>query len=439
MSLELNLLVVDDDTLVLETLRQFVKPPWNFIGKAQYSKIEHTVHAAFVDLHLSGNIQKNEGLDVIKAISEHHPHAEIIAISGDLSRDLMEKTLKAGATRFLPKPLTPDEVTLTLNKLEAYFELRFAQTNQTTKLIGSSEHANSLRREIALLKGERSPILLEAESGCGKDVVANILNQQESTRPFVSINVASIPENLFESEMFGYVRGAFTGAQQGKIGLLESAHGGDLFLDEIEALPLSQQPKLLRFLENGEVRKVGSTEILHVNTRIIAATNEDLQKKVQDGKFREDLYWRLSGHKIRIPPLRDRKEDIAELCSFFMALSTPRRNKSLSSDALQALTNYDWPGNIRELRRVCEQLLLISPLPIIREEDIKKVLSPTSTTGQDFKFDFNKGLSELLNDYEKRALEAALHIDKDVEALVKLLKISRSSLYKKIKDYNLHL
>ncbi len=439
MSLELNLLVIDDDTLVLETLRQFVQPPWHFIGKSQYSKIEQTVHAAFVDLHLSGNIQKNEGLDVIKAISEHHPHAEIIAISGDLSRDLMEKTLKAGATRFLPKPLTPDEVTLTLNKLEAYFQLRFAQAAHGTQLIGSSAHANSLRREIAQLKGERSPILLDAESGSGKDVVANILNQQEPTRPFISINVSSLAENLFESEMFGYVRGAFTGAQQGKIGLLEAAHGGDLFLDEIEALPLSQQPKLLRFLENGEVRKVGSTEVLHVSTRIIAATNEDLQKKVQDGKFREDLYWRLAGHKIRIPPLRDRKSDIPELCAFFMNKVTPRRNKSFSPDALQALMSYEWPGNIRELRRVCEQLLLISPLPIIREEEIKKVLSPTSVINQDLKFDFNKGLSELLNDYEKRALEAALHIDKDIEALVKLLKISRSSLYKKIKDYNLNL
>lgn len=439
MSLELNLLVIDDDTLVLETLRQFVQPPWHFIGKSHYSKIEQTIHAAFVDLHLSGNIQKNEGLDVIKAISEHHPHAEIIAISGDLSRDLMEKTLKAGATRFLPKPLTPDEVILTLDKLEAYFQLRFAHANHDTHLIGSSEYANDLRREIAHLKGERSPILIEAESGCGKDVVANILNQQESTRPFVSINIASIPENLFESEMFGYVRGAFTGAQHGKMGLLEAAHGGDLFLDEVEALPLSQQPKLLRFLENGEVRKLGSTEILHVNTRIIAATNEDLQKKVQDGRFREDLYWRLSGHKIRIPPLRDRKADIPELCTFFINRSTPRRNKTFSPDALQALMKYDWPGNIRELRRLCEQLLLVTPLPIIREEDIRKILSPTSITGQDFKFDFNKGLSELLNDYEKRALEAALHIDKDVEALVKLLKISRSSLYKKIKDYNLNL
>lgn len=439
MSLELNLLVVDDDTLVLETLRQFVQPPWKFIGKSQYSTVDETVHVAFVDLHLSGNMQKNEGLDVIKSISAQHPHAEIIAISGDLSRDLMEKTLKAGATRFLPKPLTPDEVTLTLNKLEAYFQLRFPKTETRTQLIGSSEDTNRLRREIAQLKGEKNPILLDAESGSGKDVVAHILNQQETTRPFVSINVSSIPENLFESEMFGYVRGAFTGAQQSKIGLLEAAHGGDLFLDEIEALPLSQQPKLLRFLESGEVRRVGSTESIHVHTRIIAATNEDLQKKVQDGKFREDLYWRLAGHKIRISPLRERKIDIPELCAYFVGRSTPRRNKTFSPDAFDALESYDWPGNIRELRRVCEQLLLISPLPIIREEDVKKVLTPSTSENKELKFDFNKGLAELINDYEKRALEAALHIDKDVEGLVKLLKISRSSLYKKIKDYNLVL
>ncbi|MCB9073457.1 MAG: sigma-54-dependent Fis family transcriptional regulator [Bdellovibrionaceae bacterium] len=439
MSLQLNLLVVDDDSLVLETLRQFVETPWNFIGKTQYNKVEETIHAAFVDLHLSGNIQKNEGLEVIRTISEHHPHAEIIAISGDLSRDLMEKTLKAGATRFLPKPLTPDEVELTLNKLEAYFQLRFSQQGQAARLIGSSEHANSLRRQIAELKGEKSPILLYAESGCGKDVVAHILNEQEPTRPFVSINVSSIAENLFESEMFGYTKGAFTGAQQSKIGLLESAHGGDLFLDEIEALPLSQQPKLLRFLENGEVRRVGANETIHVSTRLIAATNEDLQKMVQDGKFREDLYWRLSGHKIHIPPLSERKEDIAELCAYFVGQSTPRRNKTFSEDAIERLQSYNWPGNIRELRRVTEQLLLIAPLPIIRSEDVKKILSPATIESKELKFDFNKSLADLVSDYEKQAIEAALHIDKDVESLIKLLKISRSSLYKKIKDYNLNL
>lgn len=439
MSLQLNLLVVDDDTLILETLRQFIQPPWNFIGQSNYSKIEQTVHVAFVDLHLSSNMQKNEGLDVIKNISEIHPHAEIIAISGDLNRDLMEKTLKAGATRFLPKPLTPDEVTLTLDKLEAYFQLRFQQLNSTTDLIGSSDQAHFLRRQIAQLKGEKGPILLDAESGCGKDIVAQILNQQETTRPFVSINVSSIAETLFESELFGYMRGAFTGAQQNKIGLLEAAHGGDLFLDEIEALPLSQQPKLLRFLESGEVRRLGSTDSICVTTRIIAATNEDLQKKVQAGQFREDLYWRISGHKIKIPPLRERKTDIAELCTFFASRAGPHRKKTFAPDALEALANYDWPGNIRELRRVCEQLLLISPLPLIRQEDVRKILTPSLPETQDFKFDFNKGLSELCSEFEKRALIAALHIDKDVEALVKLLKISRSSLYKKIKDYNLNL
>lgn len=440
MPLQLNLLVVDDDTLVIETLRQFIGSPWSFTGQQQYHKTEHTFHAAFVDLHLSGSLQKNEGLDVIKLIAQHHPHCEIIAISGDLSRELMEKTLKAGATRFLPKPLTPDEVTLTLHKLEAYFQLRFQPTSSATQLVGSSTYSHQLRKDIAQLKGERSPILLDAESGCGKDVVARLLNEQEPTRPFVSVNISSIPENLFESEMFGYTRGAFTGAQQSKIGLLEAAHGGDLFLDEIEALPLSQQPKLLRFLENGEIRRVGSTEPLSIHTRIIAATNEDLQKKVAEGKFREDLYWRLSGHKLHIRPLRERKEDIADLCSYFAKISIPRRDKSFSEDAITALTQYSWPGNIRELKRVCEQLLLISPLPIIRQEDVFKVLSPIANPPQrEATFDFHNGLAELMNNFEKQALEAALQIDKDIENLVKLLKISRSSLYKKIKDHGLEL
>lgn len=439
MSLNLNILVVDDDPLVLESFRRSIDLPWNLMAQPQYIKTNTTIHVAFVDLHLTGNLQKNEGLDVIKSIATHHPHAEIIAISGDLNRELMEKTLLAGATRFLPKPITPEELNITLNKLEAYFQLRFQTVKTTSPLIGNSEQIHSLRREIAKFKGENSPILIDAESGSGKDVVAQLLHQQETTRPFVSINVSSLPENLFESELFGYTKGAFTGAAQNKIGLLESAHGGDLFLDEIEALPLTQQPKLLRFLESGEVRRLGATESIIVKTRIIAATNEDLQQKIQAGKFREDLYWRLAGHKIRIPPLRHHKEDIPDLCAYFMSQLTPSRSKKISDDAIDELNKYDWPGNIRELRRVCEQLLLTSPLPIIRAEDVKHVLRPTSTAAQEFKFNFNNGLAELMNSYEKQALTAALQMEKDIESLIKLLKISRSSLYKKMKDFNLNL
>jgi DNA-binding NtrC family response regulator len=437
--LKLNLLAIDDDTLILESLRSVIGEPWHFFGKTVFNMPTETIHVAFVDLHLSKNFAKCEGLDIIKTLSEHNPHTEIVAISGDINRDLMEKSLKAGASRFLPKPLTPDEVILTLKKLEALFQLRFSQQPQRRPWIGSSSASEDLRRQVSQLKGEMAPILIEGESGSGKDVIASTLNHQENSRPFVSVNVASLPENLFESEFFGYTRGAFTGALQSKMGLAEAANGGDLFLDEIEALPLPQQAKLLRFLENGEVRKVGSTEAIHIECRIIAATNENLAKKVSDGKFREDLLWRLSGHKIQIPPLRERRDDVPDLCQHFVQNIRPVRNKSFSDGAMAALKDYNWPGNVRELRRLCEQLVLQSPLPIIRREDVASLITPSSIANPDLRLDLQRGLSELVNDFEKKVLEAALSQEKDIDAIAKLLKISRSSLYKKLKDYRLSL
>lgn len=437
--MKLNLLVIDDDTMILEALRSVIHDPWNFIGKTHFSLPPETVHVAFVDLHLSGHYNKHEGLDVIKALSQNNPHTEIVAISGDLDRLLMEKTLKAGATRFLPKPLTPDEVLITLKKLEALFALRLQNHDQPYQWIGSSSASEDLRRKIAQLKGEWGPVLIEAESGSGKEVVAHLLHQQEETRPFVSINVAAIPENLFESEFFGYNKNAFTGAVQNKMGLAESANGGDLFLDEIEALPLSQQAKLLRFLENGEVRRVGANESFHVHTRVIAATNENLQKKVSEGKFREDLLWRLAGHKIHIPPLRERKEDIPAIAHFFLQQSRLSKNKTFSEDAMATLQNYNWPGNVRELKRVCEQASLQAPLPIIRTEDLRPLIMPSGINSSEIRIDLHRGLPDLVSDFEKKVLETALSQEKDIDALTKILKISRSSLYKKLKDFDITL
>lgn len=437
--LKLNLLVIDDDDLILEVMQTIIPEPWQFIGQTSYSPQSQTIHVAFVDLHLSSDYKKTDGIEVIQKISKANPHTEIVAISGDLNRELMEKSLKAGATRFLPKPLTPDEILLTLRKIEALFQLRLSHQPLQRNWVGSSKTSEDLRRQIAFLKGERSPILIEGESGSGKDVVASLLNAQEDTRPFVTVNVASIPDNLFESEFFGYSKGAFTGALQSKMGLAESANGGDLFLDEIEALPINQQAKLLRFLENGDIRRVGSTEVIHVETRIIAASNEKLTQMVSQGKFREDLLWRLSGHKINVPALRDHKDDIPELCSFFIKNIRPQRNKSFSEDGFAALQNYSWPGNVRELKRVCEQLALQSPLPLIRSEDVQKILSSTSVSAGDLKVDLSAGLTEAMNAFEKKAISQACELTKDIDALAKTLQISRSNLYKKLKDYNITL
>lgn len=443
MALErLKLLVVDDDDLILQSIRITLPQPWRLTGVSAQKEIPNeSFHAAFVDMHLTGNLARAEGVDIIKHLATLHPHLEIVAISGDLDRTLMEACLRAGASRFLAKPLSPEEILLTLEKIEALNLLREASTRTHTKAswIGQSPASVQVQRQIAALRGEAGPILIEGESGTGKEVCAQLIHSQEASRPFITINVAALPENVFESEFFGHVRGAFTGAEQNKMGLAEAAHGGDLFLDEIEALPLSQQAKLLRFLENGEVRRVGAKETLKVQVRVIAATNQNLNQMVKEGRFREDLLWRLNGKKLLLPPLRTRSADIPLLANHFLEFERPRRNKKLTDGAAQTLQAYSWPGNVRELKRVCEQLSLHSPLPLIRSEDVKNTLPSEEAKIKPQAVDLSRGLAELTAEYEAELIRQALASHKEIDDLVELLKISRSSLYKKIKDYNIEL
>jgi transcriptional regulator with PAS, ATPase and Fis domain len=339
----------------------------------------------------------------------------------------------------LAKPLSFDELALTLQKIEALFLLQGASFRAISQVrwIGSSNQAREIQRQIALLRNEAGPILIEGESGTGKEVTAQWIHAQDQRGPFITVNVASLPENLFESEFFGHVRGAFTGADQNKMGLAEAAHGGDLFLDEIEALPPSLQAKLLRFLETGEVRRVGAKESTQVQVRVIAATNQNLQQMVSEGKFREDLLWRISGKRILLPPLRERASDIEELAKHFLSKDRARR-KELTVDALEVLRDYQWPGNVRELRRACEQLILISPLPVIRREDVLRVIQPrASMSNSPAQLDLNRGLPALMNEFESQLIQKAMETYSDIDEVAKVLQISRSSLYKKIKDYGI--
>lgn len=439
-----HLLVVDDDSLVPASLKMLLPPHWKMTAVSQPSLLDSKMmfHAAMVDMHLSGNMNAAEGPAIIEKLTLANPQMEVIAMSGDLSLDLMEQCLKNGAQRFLAKPLSPDEVLSCLEKIEAIWMMRNLESrgsNTQIRWIGQSSCSEDIRKQIASLRGEPGPILIEGETGTGKEVTFRLLNQQEINRPAITVNIASIPENLFESEMFGHVRGAFTGADQMKVGLTEAAHGGDLFLDEIEALPLSQQVKLLRFLETGEVRKVGAKESVLVKTRVLCATNQNLQELVKAGKFREDLLFRINGKKLLLPALRQRPEDIKPLAEFFLALQKPRTNKTLSLEALTALKAYSWPGNVRELKRICEQLALTCPLPIIRDEDVRKLLAPANGSTSSQSLDLSLGLSKLMEAHEALIIRKCLEQCSSIEDATGVLQISRSSLYKKVKDYQIDL
>jgi len=436
---ELVLLVVDDDSLVIQSVKLALPEQWRMMATQNPRDLpEKGFHAALVDIHLTGQLDRTEGIEVIKRLSQRHAHLEIVAMSGNLDRQLMEQCLKAGASRFLAKPLSLEEVTLTLDKIEALFLLQSAKARAgiNGRWVGSGPASMRVQKQIAQLRNEDGPILIEGESGTGKEVTSQLLHSQQKGGPFVAINVASVPENLFESEFFGHVKGAFTGADQNKMGLAEAAHGGDLFLDEVEALTPALQAKLLRFLETGEVRRVGAKDNMIVQTRVIAATNRNLNQMVAEGKFREDLLWRLSGKKILLPPLRERPEDIPELVAHFISLDKFRK-KECGEDAMQVLKEYPWPGNVRELRRVCEQLILTAPLPVLRREDVLKVVRPPAQGAMGESYDLTRGLGDLVNAFEAQIIQKALGQENDIDEVARMLKISRSSLYKKIKDHNI--
>ncbi|WP_413577604.1 sigma-54-dependent transcriptional regulator [Bdellovibrio sp. HCB290] len=439
-----SLLIVDDDNLIHQSLKMSLPAHWKVFSAQTLEAVqfERFYHAAFVDMHLEPG-KAAIGPKIIEKLMKHNPQLEIIAMSGDLSRELMESCLKAGAQRFLAKPLMPEEITMVIEKIEALWDLRTFDPNSdrgSTRWVGQSKESQDIKKRLAELRGESKPVLIEGETGCGKEVVARLLHEQEGERPFIAVNLASIPEHLFESEIFGHVKGAFTGADQNKMGLAEAANGGDLFLDEIEALPLTQQAKLLRFLESGEVRRVGAKEYVTVKTRVLVASNKPLAKMVAAGEFREDLLFRLASQRVNLPPLRDRLEDIDELAQHFLAMERPRRNKQFTEDGLASLKKYNWPGNVRELKRVCEQLSLTSPLPFIRAEDVNQWLTPAATPAKAPSYtviDFTKGLNTLVDDFEAHVIRTAMKQSTNIEEAAQLLQVSRSNLYKKINDYNI--
>ena len=437
----LKLLVIEDDDLSAEALRLAVPPHWDVLRATNGIEFPaQAFHAAFVDLHLSGRFDQSEGLAALKNLARLRPGAELIAMSGDLRRDLMEESLKAGATRFLAKPFSQPEVVQVLQKIEALFDLQTRAVQcQTNAWMGSGPASRQVRRQIAGLRGNPGPILIQGESGTGKEVAATLLHSQEGDRPWVPVHVSGISESLFDSEFFGHVKGSFTGADQTRMGLAEMAHKGDLFLDEIEALTPTAQVKLLRFLENGEVRRVGAKDAIRVEVRVLAATNQDLETLVRQNKFREDLYWRLNGQRLLLPPLRERLEDLPELTKYFLD-QDPIRTLVAEPEAIQRLQLHSWPGNVRELKRVIERLRLSAPLPFVRTEDVDQQLATPQSLGsalRDQELRWEVGLDGLLSQHEAILIQKALETKKEIDDAAKLLQISRSSLYKKIKDYGI--
>jgi DNA-binding NtrC family response regulator len=352
------------------------------------------------------------------------------------------EAMRKGAFDYLTKPLDKDSLILTVKRAAEHAEL-LKENRQLQKqlfdrfkmegIVGSSPKMQDAIDIVRKVSGSTATVLVIGESGTGKELIARAIhyNSPRRTKPFIALNCAAIPENLFESELFGYEPGAFTGASSRHIGLFEAANSGTLFLDEIGDMPLMMQSKLLRVLQDKEIRRLGGKDPIRIDVRIITATNKELEKELGKGGFREDLYYRLKVVTIQLPPLRERKEDISVLVDFFIKkynIEFGKRIKGIESPALKALSEYAWPGNIRQLESVIERAVILSEAEQISLKDIKSELSMTySSQPLDFELS-DEGIN--FDDFERELLKKAMAKSNNVVAkAAKLLGMSYKTFW----------
>jgi two-component system nitrogen regulation response regulator GlnG len=363
----------------------------------------------------------------------------------------------AGAFEYLPKPFDLEDVLSVLNKAVSKSDALPNKKVSKTDIIGSAASMQMVFRSIGKLSHTNATVMILGESGTGKELVANSLhkNSPRSDMPFIALNMADIPKELIESELFGHEKGAFTGAVEKRVGRFEQANGGTLFLDEIGDMPLDTQTRLLRVLSNKEFYRVGGDSPVKVDVRILAATHQSLETLVAEGKFREDLFYRLNVIKINIPPLRDRVTDIPELANFFIKKQSASMNeaqKNLSDAALEKLSTYSWPGNVRELENICYWLTLMAPSQVIAAEDLPNELlgnkfNRQSSSQKHWKESFEEWLHTLKSEYSgsindvvnnninKLVIDFALkNSGGKKQDAAKLLGISRNTLAQKLKE-----
>jgi len=311
------------------------------------------------------------------------------------------------------------------------------------EMIGQSPAMHRIFRLVSKVAPTESPVLITGESGTGKELIAHAIHLQSrrAHRPFVAVNSSAIPEALFESEIFGHVRGAFTGAAQDKVGLMQHADGGTIFFDEVAEMPLAVQVKLLRALQNGEIRKVGAKESTRVNIRVLAATNRDVRKGLAEGTFREDLYYRLNVFHIELPPLRERREDIPLLANWFrekFSLQYDKRVGGFSEEAQTYLMRYEYPGNVRELENIVERAVILADTDEITASDlpphVREPGIPLLGRGAAFAYSEQLTLAQLEAEHIRRVL---MHTAGNTTKAAKSLGISRSTLWRKMKEYGL--
>lgn len=446
--MSVTILVVDDEKNIRRTLRMILETDTervveaDSVGQAKAQLQDHTVDLAILDLRLPDG----DGRQILKHMGNQDPDVPVLVMSGHASVTEAVDAVKDGAVDFFEKPLDRARVHVAVkNALKTRalsIQLKEARSNQVHEIIGQSPRINDLRKDIARVAATHSRVLILGDSGTGKELVARAIHDQSprAHHPFIRVNCAAIPAELIESELFGHVKGAFTNAIRTRRGYFEQAHGGTLFLDEIGDMNLNAQVKLLRTLQTGEVSKVGGETVTTVDTRVVAATNQDLTTKVADGSFREDLYFRLNVIPIHTPKLADHPEDIPLLVHAFLKTVCVEQGlplKPIEPEALVALERQPWRGNVRELRNHVERLVILSGPRITADDVWAQNPSPTTERRrptQDFRLSLREHRDRSERDYIEDALRAAQW---NISKAAELLQVERTNLHKKMRAYGI--
>jgi DNA-binding NtrC family response regulator len=447
-----KILVIDDEPNMLTLFKRFLgRHGYDVTGVGNVAEGAAALQEQVFDVIISDlALPDGTGMDLLKTAQTAQPHAPFILITAYGSIESAVEAMKLGAYDYISKPFQNEEMRMLVEKAIQHSDLD-RQVRQLRKevgrrygfenIIGKSKAMVALFDLVERIAATNSTVLITGASGTGKELFAKAIhyNSDRRERPFVAVDCGVIPENLIESELFGHTKGAFTGAHAAKRGLFAEANTGTIFLDEVGNLPLPLQAKLLRVLQEREVKPVGSTENIRVDVRVIAATKEDLRKAVATRTFRDDLFYRLSVIPIRIPPLRERREDIPLLVDHFLrkvCRANKIKVKEIDPSVLNNLIAYDWPGNVRELENLIERLVLISPGDLIGADLLPPEISEQASNR---KARVEETLSDRIADTEKEAILQALEkAGGNRTKAADILGISRAGLYNKLKEYGIN-
>ncbi len=442
-----RILIVEDERTLAESLKRVLaregyETDLSLSAEEALEKIGSTVYDIIItDILLPGI----DGIQILKAVKSRHPDQIVIIMTAYASLETSVEALRAGAYDYITKPIIHEElkqvVKNALRQKQLISENLFLRREIHKRydfgnIIGESEEIKKTLAEVKKIANAKSNVLILGETGTGKELIARAIhyNSNRSSMPFIPINCSAIPENLLESELFGHVKGAFTGAVISKKGLFEEANGGTVFLDEIADLSLRLQAKLLRVLEDQEIRPVGGNQSHKINIRFIAATNRDIVQEVLQGRFREDLYYRINVILIKLPPLRNRSNDIELLTRYFIqkySTEMGRPVREISDGAMQRLLSYHWPGNVRELQNIIERAVLISEGVVITEKDLPETLKDKGML-------LNTAIENRLSirEYTKSFILRYENIYSE-QQIADMLGITRKSLWEKRKKWGL--